>query len=192
MGRRSDPQQSAQIFKSLSKTLAHALRHAPWIYELELDREGWTPVTAVLDALQAKRKWGDLVEADLQYVVDHQDKRRYEMVNGQIRALYGHSLQAKILKEVATPPSLLYHGTSPEAAEVILREGLKPMGRQYVHLSVDVETAADVGGRKAERPLLLHVDAAKAAGSGVTFYRGNELVWLADEIPAEFIRRNTV
>jgi len=28
----------------LSKTVAHALRHEPWLYELELDEEGWTPV----------------------------------------------------------------------------------------------------------------------------------------------------
>ncbi len=83
----NDPTRSKQAFKRLSKTLAHALRHAPWIYELELDEAGWT----------------------------------------------------------------------------------------------------DVGSRKAETPLLLHVAAQRAAEAGVQFYIGNELVWLADDIPATFI-----
>jgi putative RNA 2'-phosphotransferase len=39
----------------LSKTLAHALRHAPWLYELELDDAGWTPVAALLQALRQQR-----------------------------------------------------------------------------------------------------------------------------------------
>ena len=29
--------------RELSKTISHALRHEPWLYELELDDEGWTP-----------------------------------------------------------------------------------------------------------------------------------------------------
>ena len=64
------------------------------------------------------------------------DKRRHEVVGDRIRALYGHSLPGKLRRETAKPPAMLFHGTSPEAAEKILREGLKPMRRQYVHLSV--------------------------------------------------------
>lgn len=28
----------------LSRLVSHALRHEPWIYELELDDEGWVPI----------------------------------------------------------------------------------------------------------------------------------------------------
>jgi putative RNA 2'-phosphotransferase len=35
------------------------------------------------------------------------------------------------------PPAILYHGTSPSAAKNIMSEGLRPMNRQYVHLSTD-------------------------------------------------------
>ena len=61
------------------------------------------------------------------------------------------------------------------------------MGRQYVHLSLDTETALTVGRRKAAAPVLLHVDAARAASEGIRFYLGNEKVWLADAVPARYL-----
>jgi len=61
------------------------------------------------------------------------------------------------------------------------------MGRQYVHLSLDTETALAVGRRKAAAPVLLHVDAARAASGGIRFYLGNEKVWLADAVPARYL-----
>lgn len=35
----------------LSKEISYALRHAPWEYELELDEEGFVPISQLLDAL---------------------------------------------------------------------------------------------------------------------------------------------
>ncbi|HZX88363.1 MAG TPA: RNA 2'-phosphotransferase [Reyranella sp.] len=39
----------------LSRAVSHALRHEPWLYELELDEEGWTSVDALIAALQLDR-----------------------------------------------------------------------------------------------------------------------------------------
>ena len=157
------------------------------MYELELDEEGWTAVSALLDGLHSRKRWRDIAEADLQRIVGGQAKQRYEMENGRIRALYGHSTDAKIRKEAAEPPAILYHGTAPKTAQLILKDGLKPMNRQYVHLSADMEMANMVGQRKDGRPIILHVDAGKAHEQGVVFYKGNERVWLADYVPPEFI-----
>ena len=63
-----------------------------------------------------------------------------------------------------------------------------PMGRQYVHMSEDTRTAVLVGRRKDPRPVILAIDAASASGAGINFYRGSDVVWLADIIPTEFIR----
>lgn len=38
----------------LSRVVSHALRHEPWLYELELDDEGWVPVDQLLMALREK------------------------------------------------------------------------------------------------------------------------------------------
>ena len=172
----------------LSKAVSHALRHEPWLYELELDDEGWVSVDMLLEALREQReKWKYLTVGDIARMVESSDKRRFELKDGRIRALYGHSLPKKLLKRPATAPDELYHGTSPKAVQTIMRNGLKPMQRQYVHLSIDKTTAFQVGSRKANAPVILKIQASKASDSGVRFYEGNDMVWLADNIPPDFI-----
>lgn len=173
---------------NLSRAVSHALRHEPWLHELELDAEGWASVDALIDALRAERgAWSALSEADLEHMIAQSEKKRHELRDGKIRACYGHSTPQKLTLDQTEPPSILYHGTSPETAEMIRKDGLKPMGRQYVHLSSDSETASKVGARKARSPIILRVDAEAAFASGIRFYHGNEMVWLADIIPPEFI-----
>ncbi|HFQ92553.1 MAG TPA: RNA 2'-phosphotransferase [Anaerolineae bacterium] len=173
---------------TLSKKMSRALRHQPEWYGVELDEAGWTATADLLAGLNRRHPWlGEVTEADLRAALARPGKRRFEMRDGRIRALYGHSVPVKIYKERQTPPEILWHGTSPNAAAQILREGLKPMRRQYVHLSSDVETAWQVGRRKAPRPVILRVQARQAFAAGVGFYDGNDTTWLADAIPPMFV-----
>jgi len=172
----------------LSRAISHALRHEPWLYELELDEAGWVSVETLLAALRTEsRSWSSVSEADLAQMIAQSDKKRYELREGRIRALYGHSTPLRLLLQAAKPPPVLYHGTSPEAAGKIRGEGLRPMGRQYVHLSIDTATAVQVGRRKSSRPVILRVNARAAHNNGVAFYHGNDAVWLADIVPPSFI-----
>jgi putative RNA 2'-phosphotransferase len=175
-------------YKHLSKAVARALRHHPARYGLELDAEGWVPVDELLAALRRKRDWHSLTLDDLIDMMARADKQRYELCDGKIRAFYGHSTPDKVQKTPAVPPDTLYHGTAPEAVRIILEEGLKPMNRQYVHLSTDEATARLVGARHASEPVILHILALDAHAAGIVFYLGNEDVWLADYVPPQFIR----
>jgi putative RNA 2'-phosphotransferase len=161
----------------LSKTVSHALRHAPWQYELELDAEGWVTVDALLAALRERRPAWELLRAE----------HLAEMVDGRIRALYGHSLPDRLAKTPAEPPEILYHGTSALALDAIRAEGLKPMSRQYVHLSTDEATAIQVARRKRGESAILRVKAGEAYRQGQAFYIGNERVWLADGVPPTYL-----
>jgi putative RNA 2'-phosphotransferase len=114
-------------------------------------------------------------------------KRRFQVEGNRIRARYGHSLARPIRYEPCTPPPRLYHATSPDALASIRREGLRPMERQYVHLSPDPETAIHVGARHADRPVVLTVRAAEAHAAGVEFHQADEAIYLARHIPAEFL-----
>ena len=172
----------------LSRVVSHALRHAPARYGLVLDPDGWGPVDDLLAALRRHRaSWSGLAASDLQRMIATSDKPRFEMGDGRIRARYGHSLPDKIVRVPAEPPTLLFHGTTPEAARSILRQGLRPMRRQYVHLSVDEATARQVGARRTTSPMILIVRAADAHAAGVRFYPGEDTIWLADQVPSAFI-----
>ena len=144
--------------------------------------------TCWLRCARAVGSGANLTEADLVAMIDQSTKRRYEISDGKIRAFYGHSVAVKIEKKPAEPPEVLYHGTSPRAAALILAEGLKPMNRQYVHLSTDPQTARLVGSRHAAEPVILEVRALDAHQAGVVFFLGNEDIWLAENIPPQFIK----
>jgi putative RNA 2'-phosphotransferase len=172
----------------VSKTVSHALRHAPAQYGLTLDGEGWVSTQGLLAALHQRHSaWRNLRESDLADMMVQSEKQRFEMRDGKIRAFYGHSIVDKIERDSVEPPTILYHGTTPQAARAIQVEGLKPMRRQYVHLSADRETAQQVALRRTDRPVILQVSAFEAHEAGVHFYLGNDMVWLADPIPPTFI-----
>jgi putative RNA 2'-phosphotransferase len=175
-------------YVQLSKTIAHALRHAPEQYGLTLDSEGWVSTQSLLAALHGRRsQWRDLQESDLAEMMALSEKQRFEMRDGKIRAYYGHSITDKVERQPTKPPAILYHGTTSQAAEKIRIDGLRPMNRQYVHLSADEETAIQVGRRRTNHPVVLRIAAGEAYEQGITFYLGNEMVWLAEAIPPRFI-----
>ncbi|GHO51043.1 RNA 2'-phosphotransferase [Ktedonospora formicarum] len=175
--------------KRLSKTLAYVLRHDPQSHGLILDAEGWVSMEELLAALhQQHRSWEQVTETDIFSLMAQSEKQRFEVKDGKIRAYYGHSLPRKIEMQAAIPPKVLYHGTTPEATQLIRDQGLRPMQRQYVHLSADRETALMVARRRTSRPVILHVNALEASEQGIAFYLGNDMVWLAEPIPPPYIQ----
>jgi putative RNA 2'-phosphotransferase len=174
-------------YHKLSKELSYVLRHAPWSAGLELDEEGWVRTDHLVEALRERKEWKQLQEGDLQAMIDAIPKKRHELAAGKIRAIYGHSVPDQIARECKRPPSILYHGTSPDLLTIIMEQGLRPMARQNVHLSIEAATAWNVGRRKDKKPVLLRIEAERAWRDGVAFYEGDEVVWLADFIPAAYI-----
>ncbi|MEJ2862811.1 RNA 2'-phosphotransferase [Actinomycetospora flava] len=165
----------------LSKRMSRALRHDPARVGLVLDGAGWTPVEALCAALEVS-------VADVEDVVRHGSKQRFELADGRIRARYGHSLPGHITMPAGDPPPVLFHGTAAGTVEAILRDGLHPGGRQYVHLSPSEATARAVGARHG-RPVVLVVDARAAAADGAVFRVGNDDTWLTDDLDPRYLRR---
>jgi putative RNA 2'-phosphotransferase len=172
---------------ALSKLLALLLRHRAGEHGLALDPEGFAPLDDVLAAINRRRGWSWVRAEHVAKVIARQEKRRYEIVDGDIRAIYGHSLATAISYPVITPPDALLHGTARRFVEVILREGLRPMSRQYVHLTDDPALARLTGRRRDPDPAILLIDATRANTAGVTFFRADNGVFLAKAVPPEYI-----
>jgi putative RNA 2'-phosphotransferase len=169
----------------VSKYLAKHLRHNPERIGIVLDGNGWVEVAVFLEAAAAHGF--PISPAELAEVVAGNDKQRYVIVDGRIRASQGHSIEVDLDLPAAEPPATLFHGTVEASLATIRTEGLRPMNRHHVHLSPDPETATRVGGRRG-RPVVLTIDAAAMRATGHTFYRSANGVWLTDSVPAPFIR----
>ncbi len=167
---------------ALSKYLSYLLRHNPG--DLPISRDGFVPIKNILDKIQ-KRFPG--VDEKILWKLAEGNKSRFEIKNGRIRAIYGHTIPVEISLEIDEKVEILYHGTTKESAEKILKEGLKPRGRQKVHLSPTIEQAIKVGRRRTKNPVVLKIDAASARKHNIVFEKANELVYLSDEIPPVFI-----
>lgn len=183
MSVQSDPNE----LKAASKFMSLVLRHAPKLASLSLDAEGWAEVDQLLSGMAMKGLL--LSRSDLEYVVQNNDKSRFsfDTSGSKIRANQGHSLTVDLKLEPKQPPSVLYHGTHENAVSAILREGLRKMKRQHVHLSSTVETATSVGGRRG-KPMIFIVDAEHMALNGYLFYRSENGVWLTEQVPPVYLR----
>lgn len=171
----------------LSKFLALVLRHKATDFGLQLDPEGFVTLDDLLAVLHRQSRWRSITRADLEQLVAEQTKKRYQIVGDDIRAYYGHSVSTTIEYPVVVPPAILLHGTPRRAVALIRAEGLRPMGRQYVHLTDDRQMAYKVGLRRDPNPVILQIDAEQAQADGVVFYDPGNAIFLTPHVPAKYI-----
>ena len=173
----------------VSKYLSMVLRHQPGAVGITLDEGGWVDVGELLAAAAgAGRRFS---RAELDHVVATNNKKRFALSEDgrRIRASQGHSVDVDLGLDSIEPPAVLYHGTATTTLPVVLREGLKPMSRQDVYLSADLETALRVGSRHG-RPVVLVVDAAALSCDGHAFRLSANGVWLTDRVPPTHLRQH--
>jgi putative RNA 2'-phosphotransferase len=149
---------------------------------------GWVEVNALL-AASARRGFPISCE-ELEAVVTHNDKKRFafDESGALIRAQQGHSASVDLELELATPPTVLHHGTPERNLNRITQGGLLKMCRHHVHLSPDKATARTVGARQG-RSVVLAVDAEKMHRDGYAFYRSGNGVWLVEYVPPRYLSR---
>lgn len=170
-----------------SKFLSYVLRHEPQAIDLILDHDGWADITALIAG--AKQGGRELDKALIRAVVETNDKKRFAISEDglRIRAVQGHSTETvAIAYTEMVPPEFLYHGTATRFLESILKEGLKPGKRQYVHLSADVQTANSVGQRYG-KPIVLTIEALRMHRQGLKFFQAENGVWLTTQVPSSFV-----
>ncbi len=174
-----------QVVKT-SKFLSFVLRHHPDSIGLILDEAGWAEVAELLE--KARRAGKALTMELLEYVVAHNDKKRFEFNadHSRIRASQGHSIAVELGYRPETPPETLYHGTALRFLESIRQQGLIKGNRHHVHLSTDRQTMLEVGARHGQ-PVLLTINAGKMHRDGFEFYLSTNRVWLVDHVPVDYI-----
>ena len=166
-----------QNLQKLSRYLISLLRHHPEKEGLILNKYGWTSVPIILE------KFGITFE-ELKHIVETNNKQRFELSHdfSNIRATQGHSKHIATGIEYPVVPSrglTLFHGTPKKNIDKILREGLMPQKRAFVHLSGNMETALTVGFRHSNEIVILEINCTY-----LQIFQASNGVYLARHIPA--------
>ena len=176
----------SKIDARLGRFLCLDLRHHPEVAGITLDEHGWADVGALLDGVCGT---GRQIDRDtLERIVREDNKQRYSFNEDhtKIRANQGHSIPVDVELRKVQPPQYLYHGTATRFLPAIQAEGIKRMGRQYVHLSPDYQTAVAVGRRHGSPVVVLRTEAGAMAQNGMAFFRSENGVWLCEYVPPEY------
>ncbi len=176
---------------SLSKFISLILRHHPEAVNIQLDEHGWADVEELIAGI---KKTGKRINRELlEEIVWTDQKQRYSFNEDKtlIRANQGHSISVDVELKELEPPALLYHGTAVGFLDSIQKEGLKPMGRLYVHLSKDVETALNVG-RRHGKPVVLKIRSGDMYRDGQLFYMSENGVWLTKRVDTKYFQQMTI
>jgi len=168
----------------VSRYVSYLLRHNP--EDLEMDAQGFVDLDEIVS--KVRRRYPMVDRNLLIKIVDESERKRFEIADNKIRALYGHTIPVRVLLKEDKQIEWLYHGTTPQAAKKILEEGLQPMWRRWVHLSPTEDIAQEVGKRRTSRPVVLVIDATDARNSGIRFYRATDKVYVCKHVPAKHIK----
>ncbi len=169
------------------KHLAFLLRHDADAFQSGLiDEHGWRSVKELEKLGYTKKLLEDITTTN--------NKQRYEFSNDKrkIRARQGHSIPVDVGLTEQCPPDVLYHGTTYDVYyNHIMKEGLVPMTRLYVHLSKDEETATNVGKRHGKDVVIINIDAKRMYADGCKFFVSNNGVWLSKKVDPKYFLKIT-
>lgn len=177
--------------KNASFQLAKLLRHDAKKKKLEISSKGWVSVEAIESARIPVKNRCDLTQKLIKAILEtHEGKQRFELDcdNNRVRCYQGHSIDGVNAGALMTPPDYLYHVTTIDKTDSIVRNGLLRQQRAMVHLFGKIDEALEKSSEINFQ--LLKINSKQMDSSGVEFYKsGNPIntVWLVDHVPAQYI-----
>ena len=196
-GRQRDRHQNAGHDVKLSKLLSFTLRHGAVKQGITIAADGYVDVNELL----LHEKFKSFTEQQVRDVVAQNDKQRFELAEDEetkklkIRATQGHTMshigeKALDLKPV-NPDELpqAIHGTNGRVIEIIKKKGLSRMGRNHIHMAVDLPGKDGViSGMRQSCSWLVYVDIKEAHKDGLQFFRSKNNVILCSGNEDGFIK----
>jgi putative RNA 2'-phosphotransferase len=114
------------------------------------------------------------------------DRALFQLENDRIRSLE-RRWELDLHHPVASLPKILFTAIRRRAHPVVMEKGLKGPGDRPLVLSPNRDTAARIGRRRDQDPVVLEILAEAAGEKRVLFYSFGDLFLSPDEIPARFI-----
>ncbi len=179
-----------QELNSLSRIIAGALRHFPEKLGLMMDGKGWVEMSSLIDAIGTSRSGFNWLRIHhIEALVETDQRERYQIDGGMMRATYGHSIDVSLDDLPIAEIDEFYYPVTEEEADMIVEGGLHPVDRKNVHLSGSIEKAIEAGRVRTDDPLILFIDGEKAREDGIKIYHAGKDVYITDFIDAKYISK---
>jgi len=179
-----------QELNSLSRIIAGALRHFPEKLGLMMDGKGWVEMSSLIDAIGTSRSGFNWLRIHhIEALVETDQRERYQIDGGMMRATYGHSIDVSLDDLPIAEIDEFYYPVTEEEADMIVEGGLHPVDRKNVHLSGSIEKAIEAGRVRTDDPLILFIDGEKAREDGIKIYHAGKDVYITDSIDAKYISK---
>jgi putative RNA 2'-phosphotransferase len=181
---------SDKELSSLSRIMAGALRHFPDKLGLMMDGKGWVDISSLIDSIGSGRSGFNWLRLHhIKAVVNTDERGRYQIDGGMIRATYGHSINVNLDDLPIADIDEFYYPVTEEEADIILERGLHPIDRKKVHLSGSIEKALEAGKVRTDEPQVLKIDGKKAKKDGIKIYKAGKAVYTTDGINSEYLSK---
>lgn len=166
--------------RQISTALSGLLRHND-DGQIAIDKQGWADVDAVVSQIARHPRVAKLGvsfdRTDLERLVEADEKGRFEIEGGRVRAVSGHSFEVDIPLLRFRPAGPLYFGTVEKMAGDIQRDGLTHSSKIHTRLSATYDEALaiarDRAGTHPERdlggPVVFEIDALAMMQDGESF-----------------------
>ena len=179
-----------------SKSLSWLLRHHATDYNLNIEEDGYVPLSEILNLDFKKVSFKGCSEEDIITIVDNDNKQRFSLIDKEgikyIRANQGHShsVGSKIkdellLSKILTPMDYCVHGTTIESANIIKKSGLKKMRRKHIHFSSSPNAQS---GIRYNAKVLIHCNMDMAMKDGIEFWLSdNDVILSSNDIDPKYL-----
>lgn len=175
----------------VGRMMAGILRHFPERFNLTMDGRGWVDLEAFVESIRASRdnyrRW--LRREHIEALVETDEKGRYQIDGGMIRATYAHSVDVNLDDLPEATVDSLYFPVAEEEMDLVLETGLRPGDRSMIHLSENPERAYSAGRVHIKEPILLQVDVRGASHAGNFIFRAGKQVYVTDAVEPEFLSK---
>jgi putative RNA 2'-phosphotransferase len=168
----------------VGRMMAGILRHFPERFNLTMDGRGWVDLeeftNAIKDSRDNYRRW--LRREHIEALVETDEKGRYQIDGGMVRATYAHSVNVNLDDLPEANVDKLYFPVAEEELDVVLEAGLRPSDRNMIHLSATPDKAYSAGRVHIPDPILLEVDVKGASDAGNFIFRAGKAVYVTDAV----------
>jgi putative RNA 2'-phosphotransferase len=169
--------------RTLGKTIEYILLHQPDEFGLFPDSDGSVPIKELMWALHEESEWRFVRRNHLRELAHSGLDFAFEVGETHIRPKSRPASRARS----AEPPRVLFYAARRKAYPIIIKQGLRPTNRAHVPLATTGELALRIGRRRDPKPVLVTVHAARAYDAGHEFVSCGELLYLVQQLPADFL-----